>query len=99
MSPSSHNVLHILKSIHITVIDKCDKLFVRADQTNLTTRSATGPLNLRQQAARLEVRRNFFSIRVVEEWNKIPSTIKMASSVTSFKNRYKKHRADMVVPT
>jgi hypothetical protein len=77
----------------------CDKLFVRADQTNLTTRSATGPLNLRQQAARLEVRRNFFSIRVVEEWNKIPSTIKMASSVTSFKNRYKKHRADMVVPT
>jgi hypothetical protein len=77
----------------------CDKLFVRADQTNLTTRSATGPLNLRLQAARLEVRRNFFSIRVVEEWNKIPSTIKMASSVTSFKIRYKKHRADMVAPT
>jgi hypothetical protein len=67
-------------------------------QTNLITRSATGLLNLRQQAARLEVRRNFFSIRVVEVWNKIPSTIKMANSVTSFKNRYKKHRADMVVP-
>jgi hypothetical protein len=65
-------------------------VFVRADQTNLTTRSATGPLNLRQQAARLEVRRNFFSIRVVEKRNKIPSTIKMASSMTSFKNRYKK---------
>jgi hypothetical protein len=46
-----------------------------------------------KQAARLEVRKN----RVVEEWNKISSTIKMASSVTSFKNRYKKHRADMVV--
>jgi hypothetical protein len=73
------------------VIPIPDKLIVRADQTNLTTkRSATGPLNLRQQAAGLEVRRNFFSIRVVEEWNKIPSTIKMASSVTSFKNRYKK---------
>ncbi len=69
----------------------CDKLFV-------TKRSATGPLNLRQEAARLEVRRNFFSIRVVEEWNKIPSTRKMTSSVTSFKNRYQKHREDMVVP-
>jgi hypothetical protein len=47
--------------------------FVRADKTNLTTKSATGPLKLRQQAARLEVRRNFLSIRVVEEWNKIPT--------------------------
>jgi hypothetical protein len=76
-----------------------ESLFVRADQANIPTRSATGPLNLRHQAARLEVRRNFFSLRVVEEWNRIPSTIKMASSVNSFKNKYKKHRADMVVPT
>jgi hypothetical protein len=76
-----------------------ETLFVRADQANLPTRSATGPLNLRQQAARLEVRRNFFSQRVVEDWNKIPSTIKMACSVKSFKERYKKHRAEMVVPT
>jgi hypothetical protein len=71
----------------------CKKLFVRADQTNMTTRSATGTLNMRQQAARLEVRRNFFPIRVVEECYKIPSTIKMANSLTNFKNRYKKHRA------
>ena len=47
-----------------------ESLFLRADQANIPTRSATGPLNLRHQAARLEVRRNFFSLRVVEEWNK-----------------------------
>ncbi len=45
---------------------KSDTLFVRADQSNVQTRSATGPMNLRHQAARLEVRRNFFSQRVVE---------------------------------
>ncbi len=76
-----------------------ESLFVRADQANIPPRSATGPLNLRHQAARLEVRRNFFSLRVVEEWNKMLSSIKMASSVKSFKNRYKKHKADMVVST
>jgi hypothetical protein len=40
-----------------------ETLFVRADQANLSTASATGPLNLKQQAARLEVRRTFFSQR------------------------------------
>jgi hypothetical protein len=48
---------------------------------------------------RLEVRQNFFSQRVVKEWKKIPSSIKMASSVNSIINRYKNYRADMVVAT
>jgi hypothetical protein len=75
-------------------------VFVRADQTNLTKkRSATGPLNLRQQAAGLEVRRNFFSFRAVEEWNKIPSTIKNGQLSDQFQEQIQKHRANMVVPT
>jgi hypothetical protein len=78
---------------------KSDTLFVRADQSNVQTRSATGPMNLRHQAARLEVRRNFFSQRVVENWNKVPTNIKMACTVNSFKRGYKKHRAELVVPT
>ncbi len=31
----------------------------------------------RQKAARLEIRRNFFSIRVIDYWNLIPSEVKM----------------------
>jgi len=38
---------------------------------------------MRQKAARLEVRRNFFSIRVIENWNLIPSEVKNARTVTS----------------
>ena len=78
---------------------KSDTLFVRADQSNVQTRNATGPMNLRHQAARLEVRRNFFSQRVVENWNKVPTNIKVACTVNSFKRGYKKHRAELVVPT
>jgi hypothetical protein len=33
------------------------------------TRQAADPLNIRPKAARLEVRRQFFSQRVVENWN------------------------------
>jgi hypothetical protein len=52
--------------------------FQRVDVTVRTTRSASDPLNLKQQASRLETKRNFFSNRVVEAWNLVPSEIKSA---------------------
>ncbi len=61
------------------------------------TRSAMDPLNLSQQAARLETRRNFFSNRVVKAWNMVPGAIKRSKTVSSFfKNAYRRHREDMV---
>ena len=66
--------------------------FQRVDVTVRTTRSASDPLNLKQQASRLETRRNFFSNRVVEAWNLVPSEIKSARTVHGFKNAYRKHR-------
>jgi hypothetical protein len=52
------------------------------------TRQAADPGNIRPGTARLEVRRNFFSQRVVTDWNRIPPEIKMSNSVESFKKRY-----------
>ena len=34
-----------------------------------------------------EIRKNFFSQRVVEKWNKLPDLVKQADSVNTFKNR------------
>jgi len=42
----------------------------------------------------LEVRRNFFSFRVVEEWKSISSTIKIASTVTGFKKQIQKTQSE-----
>jgi hypothetical protein len=39
------------------------------------TRQAADPLNIRPKAARLEVRWQFFSQRVVEDWNEIPEQV------------------------
>jgi hypothetical protein len=73
--------------------------FQLAGQAERHTRSNADPLNLRPQAARLDLRRNFFTNRVVEDWNKIPLVVRKAKIVISFKNDYALHRARMVEST
>jgi hypothetical protein len=41
--------------------------------------------------SRLEIRKNFFSQRVVSEWNKLPSFVVEAESINSFKNKLDTH--------
>ena len=38
--------------------------------------------------ARLEVRKNFFSIRAARTWNDLPERVKTQQSINSFKNAY-----------
>ncbi len=37
---------------------------------------AADPLNVRQEASRLDIRKQFYSQRVVDGWNKEPTDIK-----------------------
>jgi hypothetical protein len=72
-----------------------DTWFQRVDTTGRVARSAADPLHLRQ-ATRLEIRRQFFSKRVIEELNEVPSVIQNARTVYSFKRAYKAHRMKTV---
>jgi hypothetical protein len=65
-----------------------DTWFQRVDTSVRTTRSAADPLNLKPQPARLDIRRNFFSNRVTEPWNLIPSELKNAKTGSFFKRAY-----------
>ena len=47
---------------------------------------------LQLEAARLEVRRNFFTIRAAKIWNDIPQEIKELKSTNAFKNAYDRWR-------
>ena len=38
--------------------------------------------------ANLDVRKNFFSLRVVNKWNKLPEVVKEQRNVNGFKNHY-----------
>mgnify|MGYP003530657466 FL=1 len=44
-------------------------------------------LKLEVQRSRLDVRKTFFSQRVVTEWNKLPQEVIEATSTNNFKNR------------
>ncbi len=52
------------------------------------TRQALGQMNLVKPRTRMEVKNNFFSIRVVKDWNILPEDIKMARSAGNFKCLY-----------
>jgi hypothetical protein len=64
------------------------EIFIHVDGGRM--RQDADELNLKQKPARLDVRRNFFSQRIVKKWNEIPGEVKRAKNVTSFKNLYKK---------
>ena len=54
------------------------------------TRAVEGGLNIMAETSRLELRRNFFSQRVVEGWNKLPFATKNAATLNEFKNLLRK---------
>ncbi len=62
----------------------------------MRTRQATGLLNVLKPRARLEVRCNFFSVRVADQWNLVPDKVKMAKNPGHFKRMYKQHRSSRV---
>ena len=52
------------------------------------TRRATGVNNIRVVQARLEIRRNLFSQRVVSTWNSLPGGVKNMETILAFKIAY-----------
>ena len=54
----------------------------------VSTRAATGTLNVQPPGiSNTDTRKNFFSQRVVEKWNKLPDSVKQAETINTFKNR------------
>ena len=44
--------------------------------------------NIVKQKVKSDLRRNFFSNRIVDHWNRLPSSVKNATDVNNFKNLY-----------
>ena len=56
------------------------------------TRTASHKLNVKVNHGRLDVRRNFFSVRVSGQWNDIPGHIKDQQTVDGIKTAYARYR-------
>ena len=68
--------------------------FEKASDSDRVTRVAADSLNVKVKSGKLEIRRNFFSVRVSSQWNLIPSQIKKMMPAHLFKWAYKRHRAN-----
>jgi len=60
-----------------------DQLFQKATTTELRGHS----LKLYKKSSRLELRKHFFSQRIVDQWNKLPDDVVSAATISSFKKR------------
>ena len=56
--------------------------------TGIGTRQATGLYNILPTEYNGQTRSNFFSQRVVAPWNNLPNSVKQATTVNLFKNRF-----------
>ena len=55
----------------------------------MNTRSQSDPMNLVKKRSALDIRKNFFTERVVDLWNGLPMTVKHATTLKAFKNELK----------
>ena len=78
-------------------VEKTNWFRFRDNNSNRATRSTVSVSgNVEQQRenvlfkenVRLDTRKNFFSVRVVDSWNRIPDEIREQKTVNGFKNKY-----------
>lgn len=82
------DMVQTYKIIHgVDDVDSSNWFSLRPEVGGHRTRAAEGGLTLIGMVSRLEVRKNFFSQRVVDAWNALPATTRHAKSVTQFKNK------------
>ena len=67
-------------------------IIARVDRKDTTA----GKLNIIKPRANLEIRRNFFSLRVIDPWNNLPEEIKCADTLNRFKNLYDNFKNNVV---
>ena len=68
----------------------CNQFF-KVIREGPSTQTRGHPLKLETQYSRTEKRRNFFSVRTVKNWNKLPRDVVLAKNLHSFKKKYDNH--------
>ena len=59
---------------------------------SINNRTRGHSYKLVKSRSRLDIRKNFFSQRVINAWNSLPSEVVEAESINAFKNRYDKSK-------
>jgi len=83
--------------------DRVTYIFFKFFCANTQTRRRTKRTQVLHEIVQIQMpyisQTAFFSLRIVNEWNKLPQTVIEVTSVNSFKNRLDRHWSDMGVYT
>jgi len=91
------NNIQMFKLVHEIDNVKKDRLFsMQEGNSTQTTRNNTNLLNLKHRKAKTAGRTNFYTCRIVKEWNSLPNDVRNAKvdgvpNVNKFKNLYDEH--------
>ena len=70
--------------------------FEKACDGERLTRVATDNLNVKVMNGRLDLRKNFFSVRSSSKWNMVPPEIKRTMPAHLFKKACRRHRESLM---
>ena len=83
------DMIQVWKWIHKkSVMDPQLFSMVTTAQQSRVTRHTTKSLNIMKPKARLEIRKNFFTVRAVDDWNKLPAKVQNMQNIMDFKIAY-----------
>ena len=86
-----YDMIQVYKLMHnFDDIDRKQFFQTAGEESVRVTRQSSDALNILTTRCRTEVRRNFFTNRVAEKWNKLPENIKGAGNIKPFKYLYDK---------
>jgi len=84
------DLVQCFKIVHGIGKVECGLKKVEANQSRILTRNLSDNLNLQKPVVKTELRRNFYSVRVIDSWNKLPADIKHSTNISMFKKKLTK---------
>ena len=84
------DMIQVWKTLHKKDDVTPETWFTPVSTTGVGTRNTGDPWNLVRPSFKLDIRKYFWSVRVVDTWNNLPTELKSSSSVTTFKCNYDK---------
>ena len=86
-----YDMMQVFKLMHnYDDVDRRQFFQTAGEESVRVTRQSSDALNILTTRCKTEVRRNFFTNRVAENWNKLPENIKGAGNIKTFKSLYDK---------
>jgi hypothetical protein len=81
------DLVQCYKIVHGIGQVQCGLLKVEQRPERIVTRNLADNLNLQKPLVRTELRRNSYSVRVIDPWNSLPSEVKHSPNIAVFKTR------------